>query len=337
MASKKKERLARIMEILTEQGRITAQELATSFGSSRRTVYRYMEALKKQGVGVEACPGSLGGFRLSPPEISRILNSQEYRALLMAACVVDEHNLLPYGDHLSTAMDKVKRSLSAEQWNEVRSTMPDVSVLTTHLADYEALTALLEQLTQAIADKVGVLINYYALHRDVEQNRQIDPYHLFYQGGAWYLVGYCHWRKEVRSFRVDRIRTLTRQDRTFERPRDFSLNRYLGCAWGMMRGERKKVTVKFFPPASRLVGETTWHPTQKMTFEPDGTILFSAEVDGLEEIMRWVLTYADCAEVIGPPELRTAITERLLGAAARYARTDPSGDQAEQGNGCEQP
>ncbi|MBT9176114.1 MAG: hypothetical protein DDT20_00416 [Firmicutes bacterium] len=337
MGSKKRERLARIMEVLSQQGRITAQELATSFGSSRRTVYRYMETLKRQGVGVEACPGSLGGFRLSPPEMSKLLTSEEYRALLMAACVVAEHNLLPYGDHLSTATEKVKHSLSPEQWNEVRGTMPDVSVIAVQLADYERLTDVLERLTLAIADKVGILITYYALHRDSEQNRQIDPYHLFYQGGAWYLVGYCHWRREVRTFRVDRIRTLEREDRTFVRPPNFSLNGYLGCAWGMMRGERKRVTVKFFPPASRLVAETTWHPTQKITFEPDGTLLFSADVDGLEEIMRWVLTYADCALVISPPELRTAITERLLAAAARYANTDPSSGQAEQGSEYAQP
>jgi len=136
---------------------------------------------------------------------------------------------------------------------------------------------------------------------------------------------------------VDRIRTLEREDRTFVRPQNFSLNGYLGCAWGMMRGERKTVTVKFFPPASRLVAETTWHPTQEIAFQTDGTILFSATVDGLEEIMRWVLTYADCAEVISPPELRAIITGRLLGAMARYADTSPSSDQAEQGNACEQP
>jgi predicted DNA-binding transcriptional regulator YafY len=336
MGSKKRERLAHIMEVLSQQGRITAQELATNFGSSRRTVYRYMETLKRQGVGVEACPGSHGGFRLSPPDMSKLLTSEEYRALLMAACIVAEHNLLPYGDHLATAMDKVKQSLSAEQWREVRDTMPDVSVYVGQLADYERLADVLEQLTVAIADKAGIVITYYALHRDSEQNRQIDPYHLFHQGGAWYVAGYCHWRKDVRTFRVDRIRALEREDRTFVRPKNFSLDRYLGCAWSMMRGERQNVVVKFFPPASRLVAETAWHRTQKITSLPDGTILFSADVDGLDEIMRWVLTYGDCAEVISPPELRAAITERLLGAAARYSSTDPSGGQAEQESACGQ-
>jgi len=250
---------------------------------------------------------------------------------------VAEHNLLPYGDHLATAMEKVKQSLSAEQWCEVRDTMPDVSVYVGQLADYERLTDVLEQLTLAIADKAGIVITYYALHRDSEQSRQIDPYHLFHQGGAWYLAGYCHWRQETRTFRVDRIRTLEREDRTFVRPKNFNLDRYLGCAWGMMRGERQSVVVKFFPPASRLVAETAWHPTQKLTPEPDGTLLFAADVDGLEEVMRWVLTYADCAEVISPPQLRAAITERLRGAAARYASTGPADGQAEQESACGQP
>lgn len=319
MGSKKRERLAHIREVLNQHGRITAQELANVFGSSRRTVYRYMDTLKKEGLSVEACPGSLGGFRLNPPALATLLTIDEYRALLMAACVVAEHSLLPYGDHLSTAMEKVKHSLTEEQWSEVRGAMPNVSVLVGQLADYERVSHVLEQITMAIAEKGGILVSYYSLHRDSEQARQIDPYHLFYQGGAWYLAGYCHTRGVVRTFRVDRIRTLEREGRTFTRPHNFSLHAYLGCAWGMMRGERQKVVIKFYPPASRLVAETTWHPTQKLTQADDGTLLFSADVDGMEEITRWVLTYGDGAEVISPLELRTAIKERLVGTLIRYA------------------
>lgn len=318
MGRKKHERLTQIKGIIAERGSATAQELADLFGTSRRTVYRYMDKLKDEGLNIEACPGSHGGFRLAalgPLKLDK-LTMEECRALMMAASTVEEHGLLPFAEHLSMAVEKIRRSLSAEDWAEIRETMPNVSVLVEKLADYEEKSQLLEQLTESIAAKTALALRYYVFHRDKEEEREIDPYHLFYQGGAWYVVGYCHARKDVRTFRVDRIRWLESLKQSFERPRNFSLAGYLGSAWGMVRGERHQVSIRFLPPVSRLIAESQWHPTQRIEPESDvsfcGSVIFRAEVDGLDEIRRWVLSFAEYAEVIEPKELRDSIRASLL-------------------------
>ena len=58
----------------------------------------------------------------------------------------------------------------------------------------------------------------------------VDPYHLLYEGGQFYLVGYSHERKEVRQFRLSRISGkvayATKAEHDFQRPTDFDPRGY---------------------------------------------------------------------------------------------------------------
>lgn len=321
MGKKRLERLEQVRDMVLSKGAVTAQELATMLGTSRRTIYRYVDSLRESGFAIEACPGSTGGLRLSSAEKSRglALTEEESMAILLAGSAVSQNGFLPYNDSLDSAVEKIRRGLSKSAWAEIQETMPNVSVMVDRLSDCQEPDYLLESVTEAIAHKRGVEITYYSLHRDAHDERQIDPYHLFYQGGAWYVIGYCHVRNDVRTFRVDRIKRLCPEDRIFERPKSFSLYGYLGSAWGMMRGQRHLVKIRFLPPLSRLITESQWHPTQQVVANEDGSVIFTAEVDGLVEIRRWVLGFAECAEVIEPEELRLSIKESLAKMVSVYS------------------
>ena len=313
---------------------MTAQELANILGTSRRTIYRYVESLRESGFAIEACPGSTGGLRVSGPDKSRglALTEEESMAILLAGSAVSQNGFLPYNDSLDSALEKVRHSLSKSAWAEVQETMPNVSVMVDRLSDSHEVDALLEDVTEAIAHKYGIKITYYSLHRDSSDERQIDPYHLFYQGGAWYVIGHCHVRNDVRTFRVDRIRQLNTEDRLFERPKTFSLYGYLGSAWGMMRGQRHAVKIRFLPPLSRLIAESQWHPTQQVETNQDGSVIFTAEVDGLVEVRRWVLGFGECAEVMEPLELRESIKKCLAKMTTVYSDALPDRALVQQGN-----
>jgi proteasome accessory factor B len=59
------------------------------------------------------------------------------------------------------------------------------------------------------------------------------------------------------------------------------------------------------------VTETTWHPTQKVQRHRDGGVTLQFRVDGLNEIVHWVLGWSGRATVIRPPELRRLVVEYL--------------------------
>ncbi len=75
-----------------------------------------------------------------------------------------------------------------------------------------------------------VTISYRNASNGVVQSRDVDPYGLFYRDKSWLLVGHCHLRGDTRSFRLDRIESLTVAPKPkspdFARPTDFDVRSY---------------------------------------------------------------------------------------------------------------
>jgi predicted DNA-binding transcriptional regulator YafY len=139
-----------------------------------------------------------------------------------------------------------------------------------------------------------------------------------FRQGVWYLIAFCHWRKKIKIFRVDRIKEITISNDTFETPSDFSLSAYMGKSWQIVRGKDQAIKVKIYPPISRWVREEIRHPTQKIEELFDGSIIFSAEVSGLIEVKKWILGMGSSAQVLAPQILRKEIQEEIEGMERRY-------------------
>jgi predicted DNA-binding transcriptional regulator YafY len=100
-------------------------------------------------------------------------------------------------------------------------------------------------------------------------------------------------------------------------PDDFDLRAYFGNAWAVYRGDRSyDVQVLFTRDAADIVTEVVWHQTQRVQRHKDGSVTMSFIVDGLNEILRWVLGWAGRVKVIEPPELRQLVVEQHQKAIA---------------------
>src|SRR5205814_75889 len=60
-------------------------------------------------------------------------------------------------------------------------------------------------LRQAVEERRAVRCSYYAIGRDVEEERVIEPYGLMLSWGHWYCVARSRERKAMRVFRLDRM------------------------------------------------------------------------------------------------------------------------------------
>ncbi len=104
-------------------------------------------------------------------------------------------------------------------------------------------------------------------------------------------------------------------DAAAQRPDKFSLDEYFGNAWGVFRGKESfDVEIEFTKEAAALVTETRWHKTQEVKRQPDGRAILSFQVDGLDEILWWVLGWSGRAKVIQPEKLREMVVEKLKAA-----------------------
>ena len=108
----------------------------------------------------------------------------------------------------------------------------------------------------------------------------------------------------------------------FQRPKDFDLEEHLRGSFGVYQGqgdEQIGVRVRFSPTVARYVEESTWHASQQLTRQRDGSVLAEFVLSSTEEIQRWILSFGRHAEVLEPASLRAAMATELGSMLAAYA------------------
>ena len=154
-------------------------------------------------------------------------------------------------------------------------------------------------LQRAIQDQRIVHLHYHGFERDVDTERVIEPYRLFYAGGIWYVEGFCRLRRDVRTFRISRIEKLAPGTATFIK-RVYEKRRPDG---------QIVVRIRFDEKILCWVRERQHYAFQEE--QPDaahqGSVIMTYQVQKITGIMPWVLSWGSGAEVIAPKELRDLI------------------------------
>ncbi|ADG05298.1 helix-turn-helix transcriptional regulator [Kyrpidia tusciae] len=213
-----------ILWLLKSRKRMTARELAEELEIHVRTVYRCIDALCASGVPIRSESGHHGGYSLleSFAEAPLFFDPDEQKALMHAAIFAREAGY-PFGEALNRAIDKLKRYANEEQLAHINR----------HVAGFDVIIppsdsspeALLKELERSVADGRTLFIEYQKGDGTV-RSRHIDPYGLVYWKGRWYVVAHCHFRREIRCFRADRIRAFSLTDSVFQRPPEFSARQF---------------------------------------------------------------------------------------------------------------
>jgi predicted DNA-binding transcriptional regulator YafY len=168
---------------------------------------------------------------------------------------------------------------------------------------------------------------YWTASRDETCRRVVDPYGLASVEGDWYLIAYCHFREDLRTFAPGRIQSLRETGERFERPADFRIAGYLDAGFRVVKGSGRprRVRLRFSPEAARYVRERVWHPTQQVKERKDGGLDLTFRVSHLLEVKRWVLSYGAGCAVLEPEELRGEVEEELRRTLELYQRPQGTG------------
>lgn len=311
------DRLLGILLELQRRQRVRAADLAARFETSRRTIYRDVQALSETGVPIIAQPG-LGyslveGYFLPPLSFT----SDEATMLLLGAEFVAENFDAPYRDAARGATAKLEAALSPRLREEVEYLRRSISFVTPDTLNRRAAAGKLAQLRGALVERRTVRFRYhtrYAREGASEQNvRDVDPYGLLHYGEAWYLVGYCHLRRDVRHFRFDRVSELKLLERTFERPRDFTME--------PTADDQRKIEVRalFSAGVAPWVRESRAYFTTAVEEAPAG-LLVTLRVRFESEVLPWLLGWGGEVRVLEPESLR----RRLAAEAEKMLKNHPA-------------
>lgn len=104
---------------------------------------------------------------------------------------------------------------------------------------------------------------------------------------------------------MTRFKSLKLLAKPSDTPVDSHLHDYFGNAWAVFRGgQTYRIGIWFDAESAPLVTETSWHWTQQVETRQDGSTVLRFEVDGLDEILHWVLHWTGRCRVIEPAELK---------------------------------
>ncbi len=180
------------------------------------------------------------------------------------------------------------------------------------------LSQRLAKVETAIFRQKTITFDYFTMERDATGARKVDPYHLLFRGGQFYLLGWSHEREAIRVFRLSRIRGkvayATKAEHDFKRPTDFDPRAYAKRAdWQF--GDDQGI-------AEIAVGERlAWQVERHFgrfgevraagTGDRDGDIVFATPYASARQLVSFVLGLGEHAHVAGPDELVAEAEERI--------------------------
>ena len=239
-----------------------------------------------------------------------MLTSEEITAFFLGEELFRRYLGTPFETPLRLALDKIKQHLPQHVTYDAQKE----TAAFTFTGGGRAIVdpELLLDLSEAILSKHSVEMEYYSASSGQTRTRTVDPYHLNNIHGDWYLIAYCHTRREPRDFLTSRIKAHKRLPSTFQVAPDFSLNTYLETGFLAERAAApKNIVIKFDEYQARWIRERQWHSSQQIEELPSGGLILRLWVGGLGEVKRWILGYGAHAEVLEPESLRREIMEEV--------------------------
>src|SRR3954451_15931183 len=195
-----------------------------------------------------------------------------------------------------------------------------VALAVTAAAGGPALSQRLSKIETAIFRRKTIVFDYYTIGRDAEEARKVDPYHLLFRGGQFYLVGHSHERDAVRVFRLSRIRGkvgyASKAEHDFAPPEDFDPRGYATRTDWQLGDTVGRARIWLSDRIDWLVLRHFGHAgtvTQASEADdaPDDGVVFETDYANSRQVVSWVLGLGERARVLGPPELVDETNERV--------------------------
>jgi proteasome accessory factor C len=232
------------------------------------------------------------------------LTAAEGCSLLLGIRALRESGIAPFDDAMQSAETKLLTALGRD------AREAETLATSTVVAEPDAVVAShLRQLVAAARRRERVTIDYAAISRAQAEQRPVDPYGIVHHAGEWYVVGHCHKRGDVRTFRIDRIAALQPTGERFELPESFDLEAYRRERLYVPSADSVTVRVILDALAVTRIG-ANW-PVGEVTVADDGSAELLVDCDGFEWVTSWVLSLGRHAWIAAPEEARQAMRARI--------------------------
>lgn len=305
---KRFDRIVAILIQLQSKKIVKAQELANRFEVSLRTIYRDIRTLEASGVPIYSEAGVgyalMDGYRLPPVMFTR----EEASSFIAAEKLMQKFTDTTLGNHYASAMYKLKAVLRSDDKDWVSSIESSILMQSSEKLFNDKSPNTLAALFESIAEKTVVLLSYEAFNSGEITKRKIEPVGVFHDNNNWYVLGYCHLRKDYRQFRADRIHEIKKTEIPFSLEHN-PLESYLNKSKTISTIKIRILVAKKI--AHYLTHERKYHGFISELQIDDQIEMTFMSCDTLEGFSRWYVMFGDYATILEPDKLKTKVLELL--------------------------
>ncbi len=306
-------RLLELLELLQTQPLTTGREIADRLTIDRRTVRRYVAALQELGIPVEGERGVGGGYRLRPgyrlPPL--MLGDDEAIAVALGLIAAGRQGL----SSADGALAKIERVLPETLRRRVEALETTLGFTMPPSAGAPVAGETVLLLADAIRRRRRVRARYQSFEGE-RTERELSPHGLVVHSGRWYLAAHDHARRDLRTFRVDRMSRVAAGERSaFPPPDGFDPVAHVSRSLARVPWPWQVEVLLDLPvdqAAQRLPG------TLAELLEADGRTLLRMRVSSLDW-MAGLLAGLGCDFTINEPEELRASVEQLARRLALMA------------------
>lgn len=293
-----------ILSVLLQKDTVTAPWLAEHFEVSRRTINRDIEDLCRAGIPIATRQGAGGGIAIMENyKIDRTLfTSAEMKDILAGLRSLDSVNgTNRYGALMEKLSEGASDFLVGNQ-----------SVLIDLSSWYkDSLAPKIDLIRRAIDETEELEFAYYSPQG--ESVRCVEPYYLIFRWSSWYVWGWCRMREDFRLFKLNRIEQIRLTGQNFAKR---------AAPLPDLSNER------IFPGGIQVraifEAECKWRLVEEFgsgcfSVQEDGRLLFSADYTDSENLLTWLLSFREKAELLEPKELRARLRESIENMRKKYS------------------
>ncbi|HOJ19772.1 MAG TPA: WYL domain-containing transcriptional regulator [Ignavibacteriaceae bacterium] len=175
----------------------------------------------------------------------------------------------------------------------------------------------LTQLQICIDQNYLAKLTYQKPEEKVTDERIVEPYCIFQGEKNWRLL--ANHNGTVKQFLLNNIKSVEKLEKKFKPVTQKQIDEIFSTSFKCWLGdERYKVKLKFLPPWPDRIKPKQLMEMEKVTEEPDGSMIYETVVNSLNEIASWIVSRGEGVVVLEPEKLRTIVIQTAKDVLKNY-------------------